>query len=94
MKTITLQQAHQILENCSGIITEDHVITYPGLADLTGENDNQWLNVSWTDEGQDYAAICIEENNREIKVIGSSIFLEDQDGEPFQLIILVPQNLE
>lgn len=94
MKTITLQEVYQILEDCSGIVTEDHVITYPSLADLTGEDDNQWLNISWIDEGQDFDIVFIEENNKEIKVSGSSMFLEDEDGDEFQITVLVPQNLE
>ncbi len=95
MKTITLQEAHSILENCSGVINEEHVITYPNLADLTGDDDNEWLYIFWNDDkGQDYRVKCVEENNKEIKVSGSSMFLIDNEGDDFQLTVLVPQDLE
>lgn len=94
MKTITLQQAFQILENCAAVITDTHVVTYPSLADLSGNDENQWLNISWSEDGQDYSIICVEENNREIKVSGSAMFLFDGEGEEFQITILVQQNLE
>ncbi len=94
MKTITLQKAHQILEDCSGVITEEHVITYPSLADLTGEDDNGWLYLSWTNDGQDYCVRCVEQNNREVKVSGLFMSLMDDEGDEIHLTTLVPQNLE
>lgn len=97
MKTITLKEAFEILENCSAVVTEEHTVIYPGLADLTGEDENEWLNISWTEDGQDFVMIFNEQDNREVKVQGSSLFLVDNecaDGEEIQLTILCPQNLE
>lgn len=95
MKTIPLTQAFKILEDCSAVVTEDHVVIYPALSELTGEADNEFLYLTWQDDtGLEFNANFIEENNQEIKVVGSSMFLKDEAGNEFQITVLVPQNLE
>lgn len=95
MKTISLQKAHSILEYCSAIIIEDYVLVYPSLSDLTGEDDNQWLYISWSDDkGREFDVEFIEENNKDITISGSTLFLKDNEGEEFQVTILVPEILE
>lgn len=94
MKTIILQQAYSILKNCAGVITEDHIITYPILSDLTGEDNNQWLYLSWDEDGLEYSRTFLEKENNNVKIAGSSMFLKDNEGEEIQLTILTVQNLE
>lgn len=94
MKTIDLVRAHKILEDCSGVITDEHVIIYPSLADLTGDDENEFLYLSWINEGADYYVKFNEGCNREVKVVHSSMFLIDDEGDEIQLTVLVPQDLE
>ena len=93
MKTISLQQAHKILTDCSAVVWEDnnHFVTYPSLSGITGEDDNQFLYLSGTDEdGYEYSAYFEEGNNKQVRVEGASMFLTDNEGEEVQLSILVP----
>lgn len=98
MKTITLQQAFKILEDCSAIIIDQgsHTVLYPGLTDLTGEDENEFLCLSWQDEeGQEYREAFLEGANRKVTIEKSSMFLIDgTNAEEFQLTVLMPQNLE
>lgn len=94
MKIITLKEAFDILEDCAGVITEDHVITYPNLDSLNGEGDNEWMRLSWDSDGLEFDTSFIEEDNQNVRVVGSSMFLKDEEGDEFQLTILTPQNLE
>ena len=94
MKIIPLVEAVEILENASAIIISD-TVTYPASADLTGEPDNQFLYVSWVgDEGEDYAVKFEEGPNQNVKIVGSRVFLIDDEGDKHQITVLVPQNLE
>jgi hypothetical protein len=94
MKTITLEEAFDILAECSAIV-HDNVVSYPGLADLSGEDDNEFLYISWeNDEHLNYAIRFTEGPNRSIKVSGSSMFLVDHEGDETQITILEPKELE
>lgn len=94
MKTITLTEAHHILENCSAVMIESNIVIYPGIADLTGEDENEFLYLSWEDEGLEYYVKFTEEPNKEVKIIGNSIFLIDHEGEEAEITPLFSKNLE
>lgn len=95
MKLITLEEAARILEGCSAVVADEHAVLYPGMGDLTGEDDNEWMYLQWTDEeGLEYNVKFIEQNNREVTVVGGSMFLQDSEGEQCQLTILVPAKLD
>lgn len=95
MKIITLKEAFEILENCSAIIIDDDVLIYPGLyEELTGEDDNEFMYLSWESEGMEYGIKFNEGLNKAVKVIGSFLFLIDTEGEERQITILEPKNLE
>jgi len=87
MKTIKLEQAFEILEDCSAIIHD--------IADLSGDDDNEFLYISWeNDEHLNYAIRFTEGPNRSIKVSGSSMFLVDHEGDETRITILEPKELE
>ena len=95
MKTITLEEAHKILENCAGVIADNCNFAYRHMADLEGSDENQFLYLSWDDnEGQCYDIKFAEGENKEVKVSGSSMFLIDIEGDEEQLTILQEANLE
>lgn len=95
MKTITLSEAFLRLEQCAAVIVDDTVLTFPGLADLNGDGDNEFLRVSWTDEaGYDFSIIASEGLNREVVVNddGQLVFM-DEDNEAFTITLLTKWKL-
>lgn len=94
MKTITLKEAFQILEDASAIIVDDSILVYPSLSELEDDELNEFMYLSWDDEGLGYNVKFNEGENQEVKVSGSSIFLIDTDGEENQITILTTKQLE
>lgn len=98
MKTIKLKEAYDILNECAGVIIDDSVILYPQLEGLDGDAENEFLFLFWDDDGAEYNMKFCEGDNREVTVVGSSMFLYDRDCETpedvIQLTILQPKNLE
>lgn len=92
-KEITLQEAYNILENCAGVIVDDNVLIYPSLSDITNEPDNEFLYLSWNEDGEDFEVSFIESDNQKIVASGCSLFLTDSEGEENQITILAPQKL-
>ena len=95
MKTISLAEAVQILENCSAVIWDEthHFLIYPDVTDLDGKDDNEFLYIKGEEDGEYYSEKFHEGNNRTVKIEGSSMFLVDPDGEEVQLTILEPAKL-
>ncbi len=95
MKTITLQEAVAILEKSSAVVIDDNGLCYASVYGIEGRYDNVFLHLSYDDEGNTIQYDFTEGDNKEITVIGSSMFLKDAEhGEECQLTILCPQNLE
>ena len=94
MKKITLKEAYQILEDASAIIIDDSTLVYPSLSELEDDELNEFMYLSWDDEGLGYYLKFLEGDNQEVKVSGSSIFLIDTDREENQITILTTKNLE
>jgi hypothetical protein len=98
MKTITLKEAYNILQDASAVVVEDHVLVYPALSELEGSDENEFLYIQWDDEGEEYSLKFCEGENQEVKVSGSSIFLLDTDAETeedhIQITILITKQLE
>jgi hypothetical protein len=92
MKHIPLQEAFDILQDASAIIIDD-TVTFPSLDDLNGSDDNEFLYIGWEIEDADYCAKFQEGENKMVKVVGSSLFLVDNEGDETQITILVPAKL-
>jgi hypothetical protein len=94
MKTISLKEAHQILSECSAVIIDDNAVVYPFTADLEDDDSNEFMYLSWDDDGLDFSVKFIEGNNKEVAVNGSTMVLYDNEGDVTKLTILVGKNLE
>jgi hypothetical protein len=106
MKTITLEEAHQILDECFAVVIDRDVLVYPRLSDLEHSNKNEFLYISrgasqlisWGDEYRIYSLShsvrFAEGENQSVKVSGNSMFLVDTNGDECQLTILEPKQLE
>ena len=92
MKTIPLQRAFNILENCSAVIWDDqHFLSYPSVWPLDGQDDNQFLFLLCEDEGgQEFSVTFNEGSNREVKISGNTMVLVDDEGDEIDIQILNP----
>lgn len=90
MKTIPLKQAHELIENAAAVIVNHDALMYPSVSDLTGEEDNEFLYVSWMDaDGLGFKIKAVEENNQEVKVTDQGdLILVDDEGEEFEVTLL------
>lgn len=92
MKTITLKEAHQILENATAVIVDDMALVYPSISDLEDKDDNEFLFLSWDDEdGETNALYFYERDNKEVKVSHSSMFLYADGEEDHKEITILNQ---
>ena len=98
MKTITLKEAYQILEDASAVIIDDDVVLYPSLWELQDDDTNEFLYFRWDDGGLEYTLTFKEGDNQEVKVVGSSMFLYDTHAKDkddhLQITILTTKELE
>jgi hypothetical protein len=98
MKTITLKEAYQILEDANAVIIDNDVVLYPSLQELEDDDTNEFLFFRWDDGGLDYTLSFKEGDNQEVKVVGSSMFLydidSDGDEDHIQITILTTKRLE
>jgi hypothetical protein len=98
MKTITLKEAYQILEDASAVIINDSIVLYPALSDLEDSDENEFMYFTWDDEGLEYSLKFNEGDNQEVKISGSSMFLYDtdanDDNDDTQITILTAKELE
>jgi hypothetical protein len=98
MKTITLTEAHRILEDASAVIINDDVVLYPSLDMIEGSDENEFLFFRWDDGGLEYTLKFCEGDNQEVKVVGSSMFLYDthanREEDHTQITILTTKELE
>lgn len=90
MKPIPLSEAHELLENCSAVeVVNDHVVLYPGVNDLTGEPDNEFAYLSWSDGGQDFYVKFTEGANQKVMVnLEDHMILVGSEGEKVEIAIL------
>ena len=98
MKNIPIEDAYKILEDASAIIINDSVLVYPSLSDLEFSDENEFLYISWDEEGLVYDLHFNEGDNQMVKIVGSSMFLYDTDAngeeDHTQITILTTKELE
>jgi hypothetical protein len=100
---ISLEKAFEILQNASAVIIDDDIVLYPSLEDLQDDEAHEFLYLAWETEGLDYHLTFREGDNKEVEVVGSSMFLYDASCkkqrasrriEHTQITILTTQKLE
>lgn len=90
MYSITLEQAIHILRNATALVVDDDAISYPSLNVLNGDDENEFMYISWFGEkGGEYSTRFREGENRTVQISGSSMFLTDYEGVETQITILV-----
>lgn len=92
MKTIELQEAYNILRNCSAVIVDNNALVLPCLDEIVGNDENEFLYLGWSDEeGLGYSVKFAEGGNRVVKVSGYSMILTDNEGDECHLVVLEPR---
>jgi hypothetical protein len=95
MKKIPLKEVIEILENASGIVIDDNGLMYPSVDGFEDDPNHEFLKLSYTDdEGLTYEYTFYEDHNETVEIVGSSMFLIDEDGETCQITILAEKYLE
>jgi hypothetical protein len=87
VRQVPLAEAMAIIESASAIVIDNGLdsVIYPSISELTGDPENEFMYLSWDDDGTEMSTRFKEENNREVTIAGASIFMEDAEGE--ELII-------
>lgn len=88
MKTITIQEALTLIQNCSAVII-DNVVTYPNEKELTGDPRDCWLDICWIDDDINFS-VTFSEDCGTIKFDGTNLFINDIDGDEQMITLLVP----
>ena len=90
-KIISLAQVYDLLFKCPVIELEGQYIE-PQLYDLTGEQKNEFLCLSWTEiiEGEEILIVLTfnEQDNKQAKLVGNTLTLissENKDQEELTL---------
>jgi hypothetical protein len=91
MKKVTLEQAHELLENTSAVIWgEESNLSYPLVNDLEGDEDNCFFELILDDEEMRFN----EGDNQTVVLDGFSMVLVDEYGENQSITLLVPMDVE
>lgn len=99
MKTITLEQACNLIEKSSALIINNDVnpVIYPSLWNNSDEDD-EFMYLQYEYEFCEYNLQFKASDNKEVKVSGSSLFLIDKDAKNendyTQITLLFPMNFE
>jgi hypothetical protein len=100
-KTICLSDAVALLVQCSAVVVDDDILVYPTSfedVNLTclpnAQTKTEFMRLKWEDEGLGFEQSFEVEKNQAPTISGTSLFLNNSDGEECQFTLLVPQNLE
>ena len=93
MITITLNQAHAILEKASAFIWNDdfRFVTYGSLSDLIVDDpDNEFFYLSGkNDNGECYDVRFNQGANELVQIDGPVMILNDDEGDPIRVTVLM-----
>ena len=92
-KIITLQESHDLILKAL-IVMIDGCIADITVSTITGDPSNQWLYCSWEDDdGQKFGTAFIEED-QEITLSSSIIFMKDSEDEDTAIFLLGPMLID
>lgn len=82
---ITLEKAEALLEECAGVQIDGNLVSF-SMSDLEGQEDNQWLHLSWEDEFDEFSISFDERANP--RIAKGELILTDTEGEDVALTLL------
>lgn len=89
-KQITLAQAHDLLNQATALLIDGHFLAHVCIDKLIDVPSNQWLFVSWNNFEDEPVYTRFIEEEQEILFDGSTLYMQDEDGEDWKLLLLVP----
>jgi hypothetical protein len=99
MKTITQEEAIELLSNCYACIIVaqpfepmESAIVIPTILPDDREPDTLFY-AEWEEEGMGYEAHAYCANNETVRIEGDSLYLKDKEGEEMQIKLLTIQPL-
>lgn len=90
-RTIPLEEAFALLMDADAVKISGTMLTgTPDLSPLNGEVDNEFLHLSWVDDGDGCFIVATEGENREVEVDEfGNLVLIDNEGDSITLTLLV-----
>ncbi len=87
---ISLSLAYDLLSNSNAVSFEGETGSVVAFANLLGEKDKNFITIDWFEPGNKsfYGYEFPKALNQEVELIGSSMFLKDDDGDELQLTLL------
>ena len=93
MKTISIEEAFELIRGALAIQLSDGTLMYPELYDL-GYPDQEFMYLSLDETRMVETIHFFEKDNNTVNVSNSSIFLYDSYGYCREMTILVQKKLE
>lgn len=98
LSRMNLDEAYDLLCDCNAIVVNGIYIMIPKLNELTEEDENVFMALSWSVKGLTYELYFREGNNIEIPIQNTKMFLLDdksEDDKDFtEVSLLFEMNLE
>lgn len=98
LSRMDLEEAYDLLCDCNAIVVNGTYIMIPKLNELTEEDENVFMALSWSVKGLTYELYFREGNNIEIPIQNTKMFLLDdksEDDKDFtEVSLLFEMNLE
>lgn len=88
MTPITLQRAYELIQQSIAVVVDMDALAYPALDVLTGAPENEWLYLSWDEGNNEPRSIRFIEEDQTITFDGTTITMQDSEGETFTLTLL------
>lgn len=97
MKSISLEDAYDLLQQCRAVDLEERLIE-PILFELEEEDKNEFLILRWEEEYEedllDVEVVFEEGDNQMVEVDKRKLYLVSSDGTQEELILLREMDLE
>jgi hypothetical protein len=86
---LDLKETFKLLDGCSAASTEDGILMYPMVAEITGNGEQIFARFAYeAEDGEEYMVECPEKNNKIVIVSGNIMTLHDSEGEEFTIYLL------
>jgi len=86
MKTITLEEAIELLENASALIVNKNALVYPSLG---GDEEDEIMFLRWNDEdGTEFSHTFLGTNNKTVTIKDNNLILLNRRGIEVKIGIL------
>ena len=88
-KSITLQEAYDLIAQSEAIIIDREAVVFPSLWEITNEPENEWLYCSWEDSDYHEFSVTFIEEKQDILFDGTTIYMKDSEDEDTEITLLV-----